>query len=64
MKKIIILPYEPDRTITNGIRIVCQNGSTEYRNIIKGQKEYEIPAITEAKAAYVDTPIEIKEIDE
>lgn len=64
MKKLIILPRVPDRTISNGIRIVCQNGSIEYRNIVRGQQEYEIPAITEAIAAYADTPVEMKDVDE
>lgn len=61
MKKIVL--ENPSRTIPQGIRITCRNGSTEYRNIVKGQPEYEIPDSVEAVAAFAYHEVELKDCE-
>lgn len=64
MKNLIVkLNYVPTRTITNAIKIKCRNGSTEYRNILKGVTEYEIPASVEAVSASVESETRLKEVE-
>lgn len=55
MSLLVKLDKVPERTIANGITILCKNGSKEFRNIVKGQQEYDIPDSTEAVKAYVST---------
>ena len=54
------LEKAPEKTISNGITIICRNGSKEFRNIVKGQQEYEIPDSVEAVKAYVNTETELQ----
>lgn len=51
---VITLPQVPKQNIVNGIRIKCRTGE-EYRNIVKGQTVYEIPAICEPVKAFVNS---------
>lgn len=64
MSLVVTLPKVPERTIANGITILCKNGSKEFRNIVKGQTEYEIPDSVEPIKAFVSTETELKTIRE
>ena len=57
MKKIVFKEI-PTETIAQGIRIHCRNG-IEYRNIVKGQAEYELPDSVDAVAAFAYTKVEL-----
>lgn len=64
MKNLIVkLDYIPTRTVTNGIRIKCRNGSTAYRNILKGVDTYEIPASEEPVSASVQSEAKLTEVE-
>ena len=62
MSLVVKLEKVPERTIANGITILCKNGSKEFRNIVKGQLVYEIPDVSEPVKAFVmmETALEMK----
>lgn len=60
MSFVVKLDKIPEQTIANGITILCRNGSKEYRNIVKGQQEYEIPDSVEPVRAFVNTEKELE----
>ena len=59
MSFVVKLKEIPQKTIANGITIICKNGSKEFRNIVKGQQEYEIPDSVEPVKALVMTESEL-----
>ena len=64
MKNLIVkLDYIPKRTIANAIKIRTRNGSTEYRNILKGVDTYEIPASCEPVSATVESETKLQEVE-
>ena len=62
MSFVVKLKEVPQKTITNGITILCKNGSKEFRNIVKGQQICEIPDNVQPVKAMVMTESELTSV--